>query len=121
MLPPVGPLAALALSLTVSFAPASPAAWNAQRLPAPGPAQAIGACSGGCLQGAATLPASGPGYEALHLSRNRRYGHPELVAFVRRLGATAKAKKLGLLVVGDLSQPRGGPTPSGHRSHQTGL
>ena len=29
--------------------------------------------------------------------------------------------KLGLVVVGDLSQPRGGPTPSGHRSHQTGL
>jgi penicillin-insensitive murein endopeptidase len=67
------------------------------------------------------LPVSGPGYEVLHLGRNRRYGHPELVAFVKRLGATAKAKKLGLLVVGDLSQPRGGPTPSGHRSHQTGL
>ena len=36
----------------------------------------------------------------------------------RRRRATAK---LGLVVVGDLSQPRGGPTPSGHRSHQTGL
>ena len=117
----MGPLAALALSLTASFAPASPAAWNAQRLPTPGPAQAIGSCSGGCLQGAATLPPSGPGYEVLHLSRNRRYGHPELIGFVRRLGSAAKAKKLGLLVVGDLSQPRGGPTPSGHRSHQTGL
>jgi penicillin-insensitive murein endopeptidase len=118
---PVGSLGVLAVLLTAALAPASSAAWNAQRLPAPGPAQAIGTCSGGCLQGAATLPASGPGYEVLHLSRNRRYGHPELIAFVRRLGAAAKAKKLGLLVVGDLSQPRGGPTPSGHRSHQTGL
>ena len=111
----------LALWLAASLVPASPKDWNAQRLPAPGPAQAIGAYSGGCLQGAATLPATGPGYELLHLRRNRRYGHPELVAFVRRLGAAAKAKKLGLLVVGDLSQVRGGPTPSGHRSHQTGL
>jgi penicillin-insensitive murein endopeptidase len=111
----------LALWLAASLVPASPKDWNAQRLPAPGPAQAIGAYSGGCLQGAATLPATGPGYEVLHLKRNRRYGHPELVAFVRRLGAAAKAKRLGLVVVGDLSQVRGGPTPSGHRSHQTGL
>ncbi len=104
-----------------ALVPASASDWNAQRVPAPGPARAIGGTSGGCLQGAATLPASGTGYEVLHLQRNRRYGHPELIAFVRRLGKAAKAKKLGLVVVGDLSQPRGGPTPSGHRSHQTGL
>jgi len=117
----VSPTVTLALWLAALLVPGSPNDWNAQRVPAPGPAQAIGAYSGGCLQGAATLPASGPGYELLHLGRNRRYGHPELVAFVRRLGAGAKAKKLGLVVVGDLSQVRGGPTPSGHRSHQTGL
>jgi penicillin-insensitive murein endopeptidase len=113
--------ALVALWLAASLVPASPRAWNAQRVPAPGPAQAIGGYSGGCLAGAATLPPSGPGYELLHLRRNRRYGHPELIAFVRRLGAAAKAKKMGVLVVGDLSQPRGGPTPNGHRSHQTGL
>ena len=90
-------------------------------MPSAGAAQAIGTCSCGCLQGGATLPASGPGYEVLHLGRNRRYGHPALVAYLRRLGAAARAERLGLLVVGDLSQPRGGPTPSGHRSHQTGL
>ena len=73
------------------------------------------------MQGAATLPASGPGYEALRLGRNRRYGHPKLIAYIKRLGAAAKKAKLGLVVVGNLSQPRGGPTPSGHRSHQTGL
>ncbi len=104
-----------------AFVPASASEWNAQRAPSPGPAQAIGGTSAGCLQGAATLPVSGPGYEVLHLERNRRYGHPELIAFVRRLGKAAKARRLGLVVVGDLSQPRGGPTPSGHRSHQTGL
>jgi penicillin-insensitive murein endopeptidase len=95
--------------------------WQAQRARADGPALSIGTCSCGCLQGAATLPASGPGYEVLRLGRNRRFGHPLLVAYVERLAAAAKAAKLGPLVVGDLSQPRGGPTPSGHRSHQTGL
>jgi len=95
--------------------------WQAQRAPAPGAALAIGTCSCGCLQGAATLPPSGPGYEVLHLGRNRRFGHPDLVAYVERLAAGARKAKLGLVVIGDLSQPRGGPTPSGHRSHQTGL
>lgn len=95
--------------------------WQAQHAPAGGPAQSIGTCTCGCLQGAATLPPSGPGYEVLHLQRNRRFGHPLLIAFVQRLAAGARRAKLGPLVIGDLSQPRGGPTPSGHRSHQTGL
>jgi penicillin-insensitive murein endopeptidase len=97
------------------------AAWSGQRVPSSGAPQAIGTCSCGCLQGGAELTPSGPGYEVLHLGRNRRYGHPALVAYVRRLGAAARKARLGLLVVGDMSQPRGGPTPNGHRSHQTGL
>ncbi len=103
--------------------PTTPVAliWNHQRSPAPGPPQAIGGYSSGCLQGAMALPPSGPGYEALHRSRNRFFGHPTLVEFIRRLGAAAKAQRLGVVVVGDLSQARGGPTPSGHRSHQSGL
>jgi penicillin-insensitive murein endopeptidase len=95
--------------------------WGAHRRPSRGKARVIGGCSCGCLQGGATLPASGPGYEVIRLFRNRRYGHPNLIAYVRRLGAVAKRKKLGVVIVGDLSQPRGGPTPTGHRSHQTGL
>lgn len=95
--------------------------WQAQRAPSDGPSLSIGTCSCGCLQGAATLPVSGRGYEVLHLGRNRRFGHPSLIAYVERLAAAAKTAQVGPLVVGDLSQPRGGPTPSGHRSHQTGL
>ncbi|HET6151101.1 MAG TPA: penicillin-insensitive murein endopeptidase [Polyangia bacterium] len=100
---------------------ARPSVWNAQRTPAPGPPEAIGGYSAGCLQGARALPQSGPGYESLHRSRNRFFGHPALVDFIRRLGATARARHLGVLIVGDMSQARGGPTPSGHRSHQSGL
>jgi len=37
------------------------------------------------------------------------------------LGAAIKKERLGLILVGDLAQPRGGPTLTGHRSHQTGL
>jgi penicillin-insensitive murein endopeptidase len=95
--------------------------WRGLLKPAAGPALSIGTCSCGCLQGAATLPVSGRGYETLRLGRNRRYGHPNLVAYIQRVAAAAARAKLGLMVVGDLSQPRGGPTPSGHRSHQTGL
>jgi penicillin-insensitive murein endopeptidase len=95
--------------------------WNRLRTPAPGPPRAIGGFSAGCLQGAATLPPSGPGYEVAHLERNRRYGHPDLVAYVQRLGTAARRSKLGPVMVGDLAQPRGGPTPTGHHSHQTGL
>ena len=95
--------------------------WQAVRAPAAGAAQAVGGTSNGCLQGAGTLPVSGPGYEVARIGRNRRYGHPALIAFIQRLAAGAHRDKLGLVVVGDLSQPRGGPTPSGHRSHQTGL
>jgi penicillin-insensitive murein DD-endopeptidase len=111
--PPTPTLAAAALSAA--------AVWNAQRTPARGSPEALGGYSAGCLQGAQALPASGPGYEALHRLRNRFFGHPTLVDFIRRLGAAAQARHLGLVVVGDLSQARGGPTPSGHRSHQSGL
>ena len=58
----------------------------------------------------------------MRLSRNRYWGMPELVAYVEKLARDARAEDgwPGLLV-GDLSQPRGGPMVSGHASHQIGL
>ena len=84
-------------------------------------AQSIGAYNGGCLSGAVSLPPNGTGYQVMRLSRNRVYGHPDLKQFIEKLGQTAAAQGLGVLLIGDLGQPRGGPTLSGHRSHQTGL
>jgi penicillin-insensitive murein endopeptidase len=124
---PASGTASTSTSATSSPAPPAPKLsvvakrWQAPRKPTRGLPLSIGGYSLGCLQGAATLPASGAGYEVLHLGRNRRFGHPLLVAYIQRLAKAAKTQKLGPLVVGDLSQPRGGPTPSGHRSHQTGL
>jgi penicillin-insensitive murein DD-endopeptidase len=57
----------------------------------------------------------------MRLSRTRYFGHPDLVQFIQSLGQTAQNQHLGTLLIGDLGMARGGPTLSGHRSHQTGL
>ena len=68
----------------------------------------------------AALPLAGDGYQVMRASRNRYYGHPALIRLVERLGQQAAAQGSRLLI-GDLAQPRGGPMPNGHRSHQSGL
>jgi penicillin-insensitive murein endopeptidase len=83
--------------------------------------QSIGTYNGGCLDGASVLPLDGTEYQVMRLSRKRFYGHSNLIQFIQKLGKTAVSEKLGTLLIGDLGQPRGGPTLSGHRSHQTGL
>ncbi|HEX4893092.1 MAG TPA: penicillin-insensitive murein endopeptidase [Hyphomicrobiaceae bacterium] len=84
--------------------------------------RAIGFYARGCLAGAEPLPIDGPAWQAMRLSRNRNWGHPTLVRLIERLGTEASEKDgwPGLLV-GDISQPRGGPMLTGHASHQIGL
>jgi penicillin-insensitive murein endopeptidase len=58
----------------------------------------------------------------MRLSRNRNWGHPQLIALLERLSAKVhKAAGWPGLLVGDMSQPRGGPMITGHASHQVGL
>lgn len=83
--------------------------------------QAIGFYSKGCAAGLMQLPESGPTWQAMRLSRNRNWGHPELVQFLVDLSAYARKLGWAGLYVGDMSQPRGGPMTSGHASHQVGL
>ena len=68
------------------------------------------------------LPINGESWQVMRLSRNRNWGHPDLVALVTRLAAKAR-KDAGWpgILVGDMSQPRGGPMLTGHASHQVGL
>lgn len=76
----------------------------------------------GCLAGGVELPETGPTWQAMRLSRNRNWGYPETVSFIQDLSAKAAAQPgWEGLYVGDVSQPRGGPMLSGHRSHQIGL
>jgi penicillin-insensitive murein endopeptidase len=86
----------------------------------PGP-RVFGSYAKGCLAGAMSLAADGPGWQAMRLSRNRTWGHPVLIAWIERFAAQARAEGWPGLLVGDLAQPRGGPMPSGHSSHQIGL
>jgi penicillin-insensitive murein endopeptidase len=85
------------------------------------PAAAIGSYSLGCLTGARALPADGPTFQVMRPSRNRAWAHPALIGFVQDLAAAAPGAGLRGILVGDLSQPLGGPMPYGHTSHQIGL
>ncbi len=89
--------------------------------PAPLEARAIGSYARGCLAGAVPLAIDGPAWQAMRLSRNRNWGHPELVKLVEDLATGARQEGWNGLLVGDLAQPRGGPMLSGHASHQIGL
>jgi penicillin-insensitive murein endopeptidase len=90
--------------------------------PAAQPAQAIGFYAKGCLAGGEALPINGETWQVMRLSRNRNWAHPEIVALLKRLSRKAHeiAGWPGILV-GDMSQPRGGPMLTGHASHQVGL
>ncbi|MHA1548358.1 MAG: penicillin-insensitive murein endopeptidase [Alphaproteobacteria bacterium] len=90
--------------------------------PAPLAAASVGFYTKGCLAGGVALPTDGPAWQAMRLSRNRNWGTPGLVDVVQRLAQDARDQDgWNGLLVGDMSQPRGGPMVSGHTSHQTGL
>jgi penicillin-insensitive murein endopeptidase len=89
--------------------------------PAPLQARAIGFYSRGCLAGGVALPVNGPTWQVMRLSRNRNWGHPELIRFLERLAAAGPKVGWPGLLVGDMAQARGGPMFTGHASHQVGL
>ncbi len=85
------------------------------------PAQTYGSYARGCADGLVQLPETGPTWQAMRLSRNRNWGHPEMIAYLQDLSREAVRIGWPGLYVGDISQPRGGPMTSGHASHQVGL
>ena len=109
----------------VKIAPKGPPAnqlFGGVAAPAPLAVRAIGSYAKGCLAGAVSLPINGPAWQVMRLSRDRNWGHPRLLDFLERFAADARTLDgwPGLLV-GDMSQPRGGPMITGHSSHQVGL
>jgi penicillin-insensitive murein endopeptidase len=96
--------------------------FSEEKLPTLGKAMAIGYYPRGCLQGGVALPVTGATWQVMRLSRNRMWGHPELVKFLERFAPlAAKATGWHGILIGDMAQPRGGPLPFGHMSHQIGL
>jgi penicillin-insensitive murein DD-endopeptidase len=85
-------------------------------------AHVVGFYANGCLAGGTALPINGPAWQVMRLSRNRNWGHPALIRFLETLATKVhKAGTWNGLLVGDMSQPRGGPMITGHASHQVGL
>jgi penicillin-insensitive murein endopeptidase len=104
--------------------PKTPAKQLFGRRPTPAPPMAsrtIGFYAKGCLAGGVALPINGKTWQVMRLSRNRNWGHPDMIKFLEDL--SEKGAKVGWpgLLVGDMSQPRGGPMITGHASHQVGL
>ena len=84
--------------------------------------EAIGGYARGCQAGAVQLAETGPTWQAMRLSRNRNWAQPITVDYVQDLSRkVARLPGWQGLYVGDMSQPRGGPMLTGHRSHQSGL
>jgi penicillin-insensitive murein DD-endopeptidase len=91
-------------------------------LPSDQPTRAIGSYARGCLAGGQALPFDGAHWQVVRLSRNRNWGTPRLIQYIEKLASDAATLDgwPGLLI-GDMSQPRGGPMATGHASHQIGL
>ncbi|KRA58779.1 MULTISPECIES: penicillin-insensitive murein endopeptidase [Rhizobium/Agrobacterium group] len=116
-------VSALQLQMETASAEDRPAkeVFGHTALPSAAASQPIGSYAKGCQSGAIAMPTDGPGWQAMRLSRNRRWGQPQLISFLERF--SQDAQKIGWpgLLLGDISQPRGGPMLTGHASHQIGL
>lgn len=119
-------LVSLALMLGLSALPAAaePLArqlFGAKSAPSYQQPTAIGFYSKGCAAGLQALPETGPTWQAMRLSRNRNWGQPQMIDFLKDLSVMATQVGWKGLYIGDISQPRGGPMTGGHASHQIGL
>lgn len=104
--------------------PATPAKELFGRALAPADlaARSIGFYSRGCLAGGEMLPVNGEAWQVMRLSRNRNWGNPALIGFLEKFAKRVpKVSNWPGILVGDISQPRGGPMLTGHASHQIGL
>ena len=95
--------------------------FGAERLPAVATPQSYGFYTKGCFSGGVAIATDGPTWQAMRLSRNRRWGHPAMIKLIEKLSRDAAADGWPGLLLGDISQPRGGPMLTGHASHQIGL
>lgn len=83
--------------------------------------EVIGFYTSGCIANSLPLPEAGTGYQVIRLSRKRFYGHPNLIGYIKSLGQSVASYLTGTILIGDLSQEKGGPLPDEHSSHQNGL
>ena len=114
-------LALLAMPPVLAAEPPAKELFGSATGPAPPPAAVFGSYAKGCLAGAVALPRGGEGYQTMRPSRNRGWGHPDLIRVIERLARDLRGQGWPGILVGDMAQPRGGPMRTGHTSHQIGL
>lgn len=95
--------------------------WSKVTTPTSGVSESIGSPSAGCLMGGVSMKNTGDGYYQMRPKRLRTFGHPLLIQFLEKSFKEIHNQLKTDLLFADLSQPRGGPTLTGHASHQTGL
>ncbi|MEO0677882.1 MAG: penicillin-insensitive murein endopeptidase [Pseudomonadota bacterium] len=121
----IAPAPATPAPVSATVATSGPPAkqlFGAARVASAQAPQAIGGYARGCQAGAVALPETGPTWQAMRLSRNRNWAQPGTVDYVKDLSRrVAQLPGWEGIYVGDMSQPRGGPMLTGHRSHQSGL
>ncbi|PLX44859.1 MAG: penicillin-insensitive murein endopeptidase [Hyphomicrobiales bacterium] len=128
IVPAVFLAASLCFGAAIAASPTAPGPEPAKKLfgkahkPAKLKPASFGTYNRGCLAGAEHLSADGPAWQSMRLKRNRQWAHPVMIEYLKKLAIDVQAAGFwrGLLV-GDLSQPRGGPMLTGHASHQIGL
>lgn len=109
------------LALPAAAEPLARNLFGAAARPSAQAPSAIGSYARGCAAGLQALPETGPTWQAMRLSRNRTWAHPQMIGYLVDLSQTARKLGWAGLYIGDISQPRGGPMTGGHNSHQMGL
>ena len=89
--------------------------------PSDEPAQAIGSYSSGCLRGGEAIEISSSSFELLHPSRGRFWAHPKVIKEIEKISKAYLQESSRKMLIGDLGHARGGPSLTGHSSHQNGL
>ncbi|UNM97059.1 penicillin-insensitive murein endopeptidase [Ignatzschineria rhizosphaerae] len=111
----------IVLSALLGVSSAQTYSYKDFKTPTEGQSEVIGSYANGCLLGGEKMALSGPGYQLVRQSRNRHFGHPKLLTYLEKVGIE-REKRGQLLLVSDMSQPRGGRMHnSAHASHQNGL
>lgn len=77
--------------------------WGRVSEPFSGASSAIGSYANGCLSGGVALANAGEGFQVMRTSRNRYYGHANLVSFIENYSLKTKQAGLGDLLIGDMS------------------
>jgi len=89
--------------------------------PTAGVSESIGSYSSGCVRGASSLDVSSSDYELMRPGRGRFWAHNSTINHLEKIAKDFRSKTNEKIIIGDLGHAQGGPSLTGHSSHQSGL